>query len=74
MTLGARRAGFTDVAFLYEPMAAALEFESTLTREQRVLVVDIGGGTSDCSFVRMGPSLRTRKIAVTTAWATVVKG
>ncbi|WP_368881603.1 molecular chaperone [Shewanella algae] len=61
LTLGARRAGFTDVAFLYEPMAAALEFESTLTLEQRVLVVDIGGGTSDCSFVRMGPELKDKK-------------
>ena len=51
----ARQAGFNEPVFQYEPMAAALEFESRLSRETRVLVVDIGGGTTDCSFVRVGP-------------------
>ncbi|GAA0517862.1 molecular chaperone [Tatumella terrea] len=51
----ARRAGFREIEFQYEPVAAGLEFESTLTRETRVLVVDIGGGTTDCSLLLMGP-------------------
>ena len=54
----AHDAGFEEVAFLYEPMAAAMEYEARLDREECVLVLDIGGGTTDCSFVRVGPSRR----------------
>ncbi|MBY6195770.1 molecular chaperone [Vibrio hangzhouensis] len=52
----ANRAGFKDVEFQFEPVAAGLEFESTLTEDKNVLVVDIGGGTTDCSYIQMGPS------------------
>jgi hypothetical chaperone protein len=51
-------AGFKHVAFLYEPMAAAMEYEARLDHEECVLVLDIGGGTTDCSFVRVGPTRR----------------
>jgi len=51
----ARSAGFADVQFEFEPIAAALDFETGLTREQITLVIDIGGGTSDFSVVRLGP-------------------
>lgn len=51
----AQRAGFHDVVFQFEPVAAGLEFEATLKQEQKVLVVDIGGGTTDCSLLLMGP-------------------
>lgn len=54
----ARLAGFKQVAFQYEPMAAALEYEARLTSEEQILVVDIGGGTTDCSFVRVGATRR----------------
>ncbi len=57
----ARRAGFKQTVFQYEPIAAGLEFEATLTREQRVLVVDIGGGTTDCSLLLMGPIWRAQR-------------
>ena len=56
----AKRAGFRDVVFQYEPVAAGLEFEATLSEEKRVLVGDIGGGTTDCSVLLMGPQWRTR--------------
>lgn len=56
----AKRAGFRDVVFQYEPVAAGLDFEATLSEEKRVLVVDIGGGTTDCSVLLMGPQWRTR--------------
>ena len=61
-TLGeaARTAGFTEVAFQFEPIAAALDYERTVSRETLVLVADIGGGTSDFSVVRVGPKQRTR--------------
>ncbi len=55
LTAAARRAGFQQVEFLYEPIAAGLSFERTLNDNKTVLVVDIGGGTSDCAVVRMGP-------------------
>jgi len=54
----AHDAGFQDVAFLFEPMAAAMEYEARLDHEECVLVLDIGGGTTDCSFVRVGPDRR----------------
>lgn len=57
----AGRAGFRDVIFQYEPVAAGLDFEATLSAEKRVLVVDIGGGTTDCSLLLMGPQWRTRR-------------
>ncbi|MBI5718370.1 MAG: Hsp70 family protein [Burkholderiales bacterium] len=56
----ARQAGFAEVHFQYEPIAAALDLESRATREQLVLVADIGGGTSDFSLVRIGPARRGR--------------
>jgi hypothetical chaperone protein len=47
--------GFRDVAFQYEPIAAAFDYESRIGREELVLVADIGGGTSDFSLVRLAP-------------------
>ncbi|MGL4679475.1 MAG: molecular chaperone, partial [Plesiomonas shigelloides] len=56
----ARRAGWQRVEFQFEPVAAGLDFEATLQHEQRVLVVDIGGGTTDCSLLLMGPQWHPR--------------
>ena len=44
-----------NVSFQLEPIAAALDYERRITRESLVLVVDIGGGTSDFTVVRLGP-------------------
>lgn len=54
----AARAGFKSLEYLYEPIAAGIDLEPTLSEDKIVLVVDIGGGTSDCSMVKMGPSYR----------------
>ncbi|AOW13967.1 heat-shock protein [Hydrogenophaga crassostreae] len=51
----AYRVGFEHVSFQLEPIAAALDYERRLQRESLVLVVDIGGGTSDFTVVRLGP-------------------
>ena len=54
----ARRAGFRDVAFVYEPIAAAHHYEQTVQGEELALIADIGGGTSDFSIIRVGPRHR----------------
>jgi hypothetical chaperone protein len=51
----AHKLGFREVSFQYEPIAAAFDYESSLDREELVLIVDIGGGTSDFSLVRLAP-------------------
>ncbi|MDQ2988840.1 MAG: Hsp70 family protein [Pseudomonadota bacterium] len=51
----ARAVGFKHIAFQYEPIAAAFDYESRIEREELVLIADIGGGTSDFSLVRLAP-------------------
>lgn len=57
----AQNAGFRHVEFQFEPVAAALAYESRLHDEQLALVVDIGGGTADFSIIRLSPE-RHRQI------------
>jgi hypothetical chaperone protein len=47
-------AGFREVHFCPEPVAAAHDFRLALDRPMTVLVADFGGGTSDYTVVRMG--------------------
>ncbi|MEI6895786.1 MAG: molecular chaperone [Colwellia sp.] len=61
LTNAAKRVGFKDVEFQYEPVAAGFEFEASLSKETRVLVVDIGGGTSDCSMLLMSPAFSDKE-------------
>ncbi|MDT8856209.1 Hsp70 family protein [Paracoccaceae bacterium Fryx2] len=56
----ARAQGFRTVAFQYEPIAAALHYEQGVAAEELVLIVDIGGGTSDFSIVRVSPDRARR--------------
>jgi len=51
----ARSAGYRDISFQLEPIAAAFDYEQRVTRESLILIVDIGGGTSDFTVVRLGP-------------------
>ena len=51
----AMMAGFEEVRFRYEPIAAARSFEESLDREVLCLVGDLGGGTSDFTVMRLGP-------------------
>jgi len=64
LTNAAKRVGFKDVEFQYEPVAAGFEYEASLQKETRVLVVDIGGGTSDCSMLLMGPEYQAKTCRV----------
>jgi len=56
----AHKAGFREVSFVYEPIAAAYHYEETANAEEIVLIADIGGGTSDFSVIRIGPERRRR--------------
>jgi hypothetical chaperone protein len=51
----AKIAGFREVSFCPEPVAAAQDFQVVLDRPRIVLVADFGGGTSDYTIVRMRP-------------------
>jgi hypothetical chaperone protein len=55
-----RHAGFEQVEFELEPVAAAWAYESTLDRDELILIGDFGGGTSDFSLLRVGPGVRGR--------------
>jgi hypothetical chaperone protein len=57
----ATAAGFEEVALELEPIAAAFDYERRISRETLVLIVDIGGGTSDFTVVRLGPERALKK-------------
>ncbi len=49
----AKAAGFSHVEFLFEPIAAAFAHEVNFEDEKLSLVVDLGGGTSDFTIIRI---------------------
>ncbi|MBY0503174.1 MAG: Hsp70 family protein [Bryobacteraceae bacterium] len=50
------KAGFEEIDFEMEPVAAAYHYAATLDHEELILVGDFGGGTSDFSLLRVGGS------------------
>jgi hypothetical chaperone protein len=54
-----RNAGFRHVEFEYEPVGAAWHYERGLASDELILIADFGGGTSDFSLLRVGPSVRS---------------
>jgi hypothetical chaperone protein len=56
----ARAQGFRHISFQYEPVAAALDYEQSVSREETALIIDIGGGTSDFTVVRVSPERRRK--------------
>lgn len=53
--------GFEEVVFYYEPIAAAFAHEISMEQEQLACVVDLGGGTSDFTVIKIGGGLRLKK-------------
>jgi hypothetical chaperone protein len=51
-------AGFGPVTFEFEPVAAAYFYESTLDHDELIMIGDFGGGTSDFSLLKVGPTAR----------------
>ncbi|MBN1978249.1 MAG: Hsp70 family protein [Anaerolineae bacterium] len=58
----AEMAGFCEVAFELEPVAAALHYELTVKEPQNVVVFDFGGGTLDITVMRVGGAPAERQI------------
>jgi hypothetical chaperone protein len=54
LSAAAKFAGFEEVHFCPEPVAAAYDFQSRLDSPKLVLVADFGGGTSDFTVARLG--------------------
>ncbi|MFT5587829.1 MAG: putative chaperone protein [Cognaticolwellia sp.] len=56
LEIAASLAGFQEIAFQFEPIAAARAFEASLDKDILCLVGDLGGGTTDFTLMRLGPS------------------
>ena len=50
----AQEAGFKEVDFELEPIAAALDYEQSIQKPQNVVIFDFGGGTLDIAVMRLG--------------------
>jgi hypothetical chaperone protein len=61
LSKAATAAGFGEVSFELEPIAAAFDYERRVGREGLTLIVDVGGGTSDFTVVRLGPARAARR-------------
>jgi hypothetical chaperone protein len=57
----AHEAGFKTVDFELEPIAAALDYEQSITEPQNVVIFDFGGGTLDIAIMRLGDR-RSRRV------------
>ncbi|HEY3757122.1 MAG TPA: Hsp70 family protein [Opitutaceae bacterium] len=56
----AKLAGFEEIHFQLEPIAAAFAYEARISRPETVLVGDFGGGTSDFTVVKLDPGRQGR--------------
>ena len=54
------QAGYPNVTFQLEPIAAAYAYEATLDHDELILIGDFGGGTSDFSLLHVGPSFASQ--------------
>ena len=52
MRVAANNVGFEAVHFFFEPVAAALSISPSKIPSDLSLVVDVGGGTTDCSLIK----------------------
>ena len=56
LRVAAELAGFSEVTFEFEPVAAAYQYETQLDHDELVLIGDFGGGTSDFTLAQLGPT------------------
>ncbi len=58
-------AGFTDIDFALEPVAAAAAYARGVARDETVLIGDFGGGTTDFSLLKVGADGMQKVLAST---------
>lgn len=51
----AENAGLNNVRFQFEPIGAAFAYEKTINKKEKVLVADLGGGTTDFTYLILDP-------------------
>jgi hypothetical chaperone protein len=51
----AELAGFEEIRFQFEPVGAAFAYEKSLAKKEHVLVADLGGGTTDFTYLVLDP-------------------
>jgi len=51
----AELAGLKDIRFQFEPIGAAFAYEKTISKKENVLVADLGGGTTDFTYITLDP-------------------
>ncbi len=56
-------AGFDDVVFEFEPVGAAARYAARLDHDELIVVADFGGGTTDFSVIRVGPTAGGKVLA-----------
>ena len=56
MRKAAEYAGFKEVQFVPEPLAAALDFKRQIKSDKTILIGDFGGGTSDFTIMKITQS------------------
>lgn len=60
----AEMAGFTNIEFEFEPVAAALHYAQSITEPQHILVYDFGGGTLDLTVMALEPGEAPRILSI----------
>lgn len=55
LSKAAENAGFNEVRFQFEPIGAAFAYEKTIKKKEKVLVADLGGGTTDFTYLILDP-------------------
>lgn len=53
----AEKAGLSVISLINEPTAAALAYADKITRQETVMIYDLGGGTFDVSIVTISPKI-----------------
>lgn len=55
LSTAVEKAGFNNVRFQFEPIGAAFAYEKTILKREKVLVADLGGGTTDFTYLELDP-------------------
>lgn len=61
LRMAAKMAGFEEIHFQREPVAAAFHYETSLEKDELALIADLGGGTSDFTLAHLSPDKRSER-------------